>query len=104
MTPAEQLAREIVDARLDQQPQTRHLYLTDAPFHASVEHMRMTLVVVAERLRRHELDAREVRDILAEAVAEILDDRNILTGDAVQRAAASELARRPPAPFVADWP
>lgn len=83
-----ELARRIVDERLQQQPATRHLYLTDARFHAAVEHTRITLGVVAAALERQGLGY--LADfVVRDAVAQMLDDSALDAEQEAQRIAAT---------------
>ncbi len=103
MTPAEAMVRDIVDNRLRLQPRTLHVYRTDPQFHASVEHARMALAVVADVLRRRGFDMNVMAGVLGEAVAELLDDEQLQASDEAVRRLAAEIKRRPSV-FVADWP
>ena len=86
MTPME-LARRIVDERLQQQPATRHLYLTDPGFHMRTEVSRITLGVVASTLERHGL-GHTAEAVLRAVVAELLDDHAMAAEQEAQRIAA----------------
>lgn len=68
---SEQTIRDILDARLNTQPQTRRLYFTDAMFRSAVDQVRTGLVTVADVMDRRGLGW-AVRDVLT-------DDRHSAT-------------------------
>lgn len=84
MTP-EDLARDVIARRLDTQPSSRNLHLTDPTFHAGVCTLRLTLAAVARAME--DAGLYNVRYVLENVAVELVDDARLeREGDVVRGA------------------